>query len=190
MKLKQLSTAVAMSLALTPIAHAGEIVHYAEQAEQLLYDEKLYNGALGSLDQAMASLWAQMPLTLRTLRYVNFIEGYGRYQDRENDIFKPGEPLKIYAEIAGYVYGNNDGIRDMNIMLDFVLQDGDGNQLAAQDNFLNLKLVSLYENRETNLSINVELPEMAPGRYIGVYKFRDLNSDKHTSMIMPFHVAK
>lgn len=190
MKLTKLSTAVAMSLALTPMADAGEIVAYAEQAEQLLNEEKLYNGALGALDQAMASLWAQMPLTLRTLRYVNSIDGYGRYQVRENDVFKPGEPLKLYAEMAGYAYGNNDGIRDMNLMLDFALQDEHGDELFAQENFLNLKLASLYENRETNLSITIDLPEMAPARYIGVYKFRDLNSDKQTSMILQFSVAE
>jgi hypothetical protein len=52
--------------------------------------------------------------------------GYGMYEDRKSNVFKPGETFLLYVEPVGYAYGtvtDEDGNRlyTMNFTLDFFI---------------------------------------------------------------------
>src|SRR3954454_18308684 len=63
--------------------------------------------------------------------------GYGIYEDRKSNIFKPGETFLLYVESAGYAYGtvtDSDGNRlyTMNFTVDFLISDKSGTVLTGQ----------------------------------------------------------
>jgi hypothetical protein len=68
--------------------------------------------------------------------------GYGIYEDRKSNIFKPGETFLLYVEPLGYTYGtvtDEDGgntLYTMNFTLDFIISDENGNVLGKQEIFL------------------------------------------------------
>jgi hypothetical protein len=74
--------------------------------------------------------------------------GYGMYDARKSNVFKPGETFLLYVEPVGYTYGtitDSDGNRlyTMNFTLDFLISDKNGNVLGGQQDIPISNLVSL-----------------------------------------------
>jgi sRNA-binding regulator protein Hfq len=79
--------------------------------------------------------------------------GYGMYEDRKSNVFKPGETFLLYVEPVGYTYGtvtDPDGNRlyTMNFTLDFFISDKNGTVLTGQQDIPISNLVSHHQNKE------------------------------------------
>ena len=64
--------------------------------------------------------------------------GYGIYEDRKSNVFKPGETILLYVEPLGYTYGtvtDEDGntLYTINFTLDFIISDKNENVLGGQE---------------------------------------------------------
>jgi hypothetical protein len=110
--------------------------------------------------------------------------GYGIYEDRKSNVFKPGETFLLYVEPLGYTYGtvtDEDGntLYNMNFSLDFIISDKNGNVLGGQEDIPVSNIVSYHQNKELNLDISIDQSSpFPPGDYVITYRITDENSGK------------
>jgi hypothetical protein len=110
--------------------------------------------------------------------------GYGIYEERKSNVFKPGETFLLYVEPLGYTYGtvtDEDGntLYTMNFALDFIISDKNGNVLGGQEDIPVSNIVSYHQNKELNLDISIDQSSpFPPGDYIITYRITDENSGK------------
>ena len=108
--------------------------------------------------------------------------GYGIYEERKSNVFKPGETFLLYVEPLGYTYGtvtDEDGntLYTMNFTLDFIISDKNGNILGGQEDIPVSKIVSYHQNKELNLDISIDQSSpFPPGDYVITYRITDENS--------------
>lgn len=171
-------------------AQAGPIADNAAKAEQLLQSGDPV-AAAQALDDAMEELWIQSPLVFRKVLFVEDSSGFGIYRPRESNVFKPGEPLIIYAEPIGYGYGKHAlGGNEIKLSADFELTDPEGNSLFSQADFLTLDLPVRYHNREFQMKMTVSLTGLGVGQYKAKFVVHDANSPKTGAFELPFEVAE
>jgi hypothetical protein len=110
--------------------------------------------------------------------------GYGMYDARKSNVFKPGETFLLYVEPVGYTYGtitDEDGTRlyTMNFTLDFLISDKNGTVLGGQEDIPISNLVSHHQNKELILSVSIDQSSpFPPGDYVITYRVTDENSGK------------
>ena len=108
--------------------------------------------------------------------------GYGIYEERKSNVFKPGETFLLYVEPLGYTYGtvtDEDGntLYTMNFTLDFIISDKNGNILGGQEDIPVSNIVSYHQNKELNLDISIDQSSpFPPGDYVITYRITDENS--------------
>jgi plastocyanin len=111
-------------------------------------------------------------------------EGYGTYNEKESNVFAPGETFLLYVEPVGYSYGNvtdenGDQLYTMNFTADFTISNPNGTILAGQEDLPLSNLVSHHQNKELILQMSVDQTSpFPPGDYILRYTFTDENSGK------------
>lgn len=110
--------------------------------------------------------------------------GYGMYEEKESNIFAPGETFLLYVEPVGYSYGNvtdenGDQLYTMNFTADFTISTPDGTILAGQEDLPLSNLVSHHQNKELMLQVSIDQTSpFPPGDYVLRYTFTDENSGK------------
>jgi hypothetical protein len=110
--------------------------------------------------------------------------GYGMYENRKSNVFKPGETFSLYVEPAGYAYGtvtDADGnkLYTMNFTLDFLISDKNGTVLTGQKDLPISNLVSHHQNKELFFDISIDQSSpFPPGDYVITYTLTDKNSGK------------
>jgi hypothetical protein len=115
--------------------------------------------------------------------------GYGIYEERKSNVFKPGETFSLYVEPVGYAYGtviDEDGntLYTMNFTLDFFISDKNGNILGGQEDIPVSNIVSYHQNKELNLDISIDQSSpFPPGDYVITYRITDENSGKSFDII-------
>ena len=77
-------------------------------------------------------------------------EGYGTYNEKESNVFAPGETFLLYVEPVGYSYGNvtdenGDQLYTMNFTADFTISNPNGTVLAGQEDLPLSNLVSHHQ---------------------------------------------
>ena len=115
--------------------------------------------------------------------------GYGMYEERESNVFAPGETFLLYVEPVGYSYGNvtdenGDQLYTMNFTADFTISDPNGTILAGQEDIPLSNLVSHHQNKELMLQMTIDQTSpFPPGDYVLRYTFTDENSGKSFDII-------
>jgi hypothetical protein len=170
-------------------AFCGAITDAAAKAEALLSEGK-YQESLAALDAARDAVWQKAPLTFgKTLFVVSDPGGYGVYDLRDNNEFKPGEQLVIYTEPQGYGHGRDGAMYLLNLKLDFEIKTKAGESLAKQENFSAWALRSRVANREFMGKVTYNFSGIEPGEYEVITSVRDQNSAKTGSFSMPFKIV-
>lgn len=111
-------------------------------------------------------------------------EGYGMYDEKESNIFAPGETFLLYVEPVGYSYGNvtnanGDQLYTMNFTADFTISNPNGTVLAGQEDLPLSNLVSHHQNKELMLQMSIDQTSpFPPEDYVLRYTFTDENSGK------------
>ena len=175
-------------IAAAPLA-ASEITDAAAKAETL-FGEGKYQESLVALDAAREVIWQKAPLTFgKTLFVVSDPGGYGVYDLRDNNEFKPGEQLVIYTEPQGYAHARDGAIYLLNLKLDFEIRNKAGETLAKQENFSAWTLRSRVANREFMGKVTYNFTGIEPGEYEVITNVRDQNSAKSGSFTMAFKIV-
>lgn len=148
--------------------------------------------AVDKAESAVVDAWNATPIIFRRTVFVSEPpQGYGIFKERENAVFKPGEPLVVYAEPVGYAWKDNgDGTYSFGFNVDLVLKTAAGEVVAEQKDFQRLELTSRARNREFMLSLTLSIDGAPPGDYVVEYVTRDLGSDKAGTISLPFSVVE
>lgn len=182
---------VLMLLAATP-AFAGPVADQAAGIEAKLAQGD-GAGAIGQAQDLLASVWGQAQAVSfsQALLVEQEATGYGVYNPRATNIFKPGEKILIYAEPVGFDYGNpGEGLWSVNFFIDLQVVDAGGSQLANLPEVTQYNMVSRHLNREIPANITYTLGGIKPGRYTLVTTFRDKNSQKSGSFQTAIEIAE
>ena len=92
------------------VASAQSIMDLAKQAESQSADGKSVE-AYETMRKATLQVWDASPLVFRRALFVaGSPSGFGIYNPRPDNVFKPGEKLVIYAEPIGFKWENKDGL--------------------------------------------------------------------------------
>ena len=150
--------------------------------------------SLQEIDRRYASLleaWEKTPLTVRrTLFVAGHPQGFGLYQERASNVFKPGEALVTYAEPVGYgAKDAGNGLLEFGFAVDFLIKSPDGQILTGQQDFARLTQQSHVRNLEFMLLLTLNVTGAPAGDYVVEYKLRDISGDKSTSFELPFKIA-
>ena len=140
---------------------------------------------------AVVEAWEKTPLTVRRALFVaDHPQGFGMYQERASNVFKPGEALVVYAEPVGYgAKDGGNGLLEFGFAVDFLIKSPDGQILTGQQDFAHLTQQSHIRNLEFMLLLTLNVTGAPPGDYVVEYKLRDISGDKSTSFELPFKIA-
>lgn len=147
--------------------------------------------ALDALDEAAAIIADKMPLTIRRSTFVaEEPQGYGVFNPRDSTVFEPGQPLLVYAELAGQGWRRSGDIFRTDLVLDFELRRADGQSLVAQQAFNTIATASRRRNREFFLYVTYSFTGLEPGDYVVRTTVRDRVGDKQTAFDQAFSVKR
>lgn len=147
--------------------------------------------ALDALDEAATAISEKMPLTIRRATFVaEEPQGYGVFNPRDSTSFEAGQPLLVYAELAGQGWRRSGDIFRTDIVLDFELRRADGQSLVAQQAFNTIATASRRRNREFFLYVTYSFTGIEPGDYVVRTTVRDRVGAKQTSFDLTFSVRR
>ncbi len=147
--------------------------------------------ALDALDEAAIAISEKMPLTIRRATFVaEEPQGYGVFNPRDSTSFEIGQPLLVYAELAGQGWRRSGDIFRTDLVLDFELRRADGQSLVAQQAFNTIATASRRRNREFFLYVTYSFSGLEPGDYVVRTTVRDRAGNKQTAFDLTFAVRR
>jgi hypothetical protein len=106
--------------------------------------------------------------------------GYGVYDVRQSNVFKPGETLLLYVEPAGMTYSpstTTDGTEQLynsKMTAEITISDSQGTVLAEIPNIPAGNIMSHHQNKEVFLLLTLDQESPFPtGDYLIKYVVRD-----------------
>ena len=186
--------AIALLLAFVASAGAGGPSHaqsVQELAKRAAADAKRGNDlkAYNTIRKAAQRIWARGPLLFREALFVKSAPtGYGIYDPRPNNVFKPGEKLFIYVEPVGFTWEKKGGLNHAELVSDLVLKDSEGEVLGEQAGFGTFTFDSRDTNMEVMTALTIDFTEAPAGKYVAELKFTDKLGKKSASFELPFEI--
>ena len=169
-------------------AQAGPIVDEAAKAEALIAEGKGVDAVI-AMDTAVAKLWDQLPLTFMEAMFVKERPtAYGVYDRRETSVFKPGEDMIVYMEMAGYEYGRDGDFFVIDMTADVDVKTAAGKRLGGQKDFVKLGLRSRIPNREFFGVVVYQFEGLAKGEYVATTTIKDKQSGDEAVFDLPFQI--
>ncbi len=186
---RPLVAALIGALLATVPAAAGPLVEQARQAEAELNAGNAVK-ALASVEAAFNSVWDATPLGFSEALFVTGKPaGFGVYDARATNVFRPDEDMLVYAEPFGFGYGRDGDAFKIGFDADFELRTAKGQILTSQAGFAVLDMTSRRRNKEFQVFITYSFKGLKPGDYVLATTLRDRNSDKKGAFELPFTVA-
>lgn len=145
--------------------------------------------AYNTIRKAALRIWERGPLLFREALFVKSAPtGYGIYDPRANNVFKPGEKLFIYVEPVGFAWKKKGGLNHAELVSDLVLKDSDGEVLGEQAAFGTFTFDSRDTNMEVMTALTIDFTEAPAGKYVAELKFTDKLGEKSASFELPFEI--
>jgi len=143
--------------------------------------------AFDAARQALLSIWAELPLTVRNVTLTDGpAAGYGNYTPHQGSEFRAGEQIHVYVEVLGYGWHDNgDGTQSELLDADLSLVNAAGVTLATQEKFLNADIRSRQQLLETYLNLDATLTSFDPGAYKLQYVLHDRAANKDATFEVP-----
>jgi hypothetical protein len=116
------------------------------------------------------------------------VGGYGVYKEHTpTDIFSPGEPIVLYAELKGFAHKpilspNGDRLYNVALSAGIAISDKQGNELKRISDVHVLNITSHRQNTELFIELTLNQNRPFPvGDYVISYIVKDLGSGKNNS---------
>lgn len=141
-------------------ADRGELFDLAKQALQ----KGNSVDALVELNKVLLSVWEACPLTARkSLLVSKKTAGFGMYEPRPNNIYKPGEPVLLYVQPIGYTHKKTGKFYEFGLTADFSLLSAGGDVLGGIRGFGNWVMMGHERNTEFFMNLTCTLTGVKPG---------------------------
>jgi hypothetical protein len=168
-------------------ARAGEVADAGREAERLAAEGR-NREAWDRLLRAADGIWALAPLEFRRLLFVTGeAQGYGVYDPRPTNVFKPDEAMFVYGEPFGFGYGREQDQHRIEFEVRLSVATPAGAEVIAPRSG-RVALASRQQNREFMFSFAYEPQGLKPGDYLLLAEFRDTASGKTTAQRLPFRI--
>lgn len=180
-----------IGLAMIAGAEAGPLLDGAVEAEgkAAAGDPR---GAFLDMQQSFATFTASLPLMVpRALFVTEKPTGYGAYTPKKEPIFRSGEPLITYLEVAGLKWRTlEDGRKQSNFSVDLEMTDAKGKTLALKKDFGSFVFTGHAEAQEIYTHLTLDVSGAAPGAYILRYTVNDIIAERSTPFEQHFTVGE
>lgn len=159
-------------LSFSSIAQAGPIEDWAKAEEQV------------------QAAWDKLPLTPRKITFITEPPaGYGIYNIRLSNVFKPTEKIITYFEPIGYAWKKlPSGLYEIGLTGDIAVKSADGKVLWEKKGFAQNTLQGYNPAREFMMHYTLTLNNATAGRYVVAYTLTDVNNGKTTSFEQDFTI--
>lgn len=187
----RLALASAATLMSASLSLAGPITDLAASVESRLANGD-YAAAVAEAREVLALVWDLSPGIGFTdsVLVIEPASGFGIFNPRAGNVFRPGEPIVIYAEPFGYGLGSpGEGLFSIGFFVDLQVQDAKGEILADVPNVADLEMSSRFANKEFQANITYSLDGLAPGKYRLITTLRDKYSPKLGSFEIEVEIA-
>ena len=186
--LKKLIGTAGIIMALTLPVSATELLDRAKDAENFADNGKSVDAIL-AMDAAVGKLWDKLPLTFIEALFVNERPtSYGGYVPRKDNVFRSGQDMILYTELAGFGYGRDGDHFIISLNADMEVHSAEGKVLAKREDFLKFNNRSRVPNREYFAVFVYNFDGIAPGNYTIRTQLRDQNSDRVSHVDTPIVV--
>lgn len=115
---------------------------------------------------------------------------YGAYKPREDNRFRRGEPIIIYAEPVGHTILEENGLYRIALTADYALLDGVGTLLAGQRDIGSWKMESHRPLLEFMLFFTYDFSDFPAGTYILETVVKDDFSDRSLKIDTPIVIVE
>jgi hypothetical protein len=123
-------------------------------------------------------------------------EGYGIYNEKHSNVFKPGDEVIIYVEPIGYTYRtltdeNGTKLYSIELSADMTVTDKNGANIGEQKDLPLLDVLSHHQNKELHGELSTTGTEtLEPGDYTVKWTITDENSGKTFDIVKDFTISK
>lgn len=172
-------------------ALAGALADAATRAEQLAASGDAA-GARAAIRDAVSDFSAGLPFAVGTATFVvSDPSGFGMFEPRPDNVFKPGEKIVAYIEPMGLTWkpAQVPDKMETRFTVDFDLLDAGGTVLGSQKAFGNFNFTGVTKNAEIFATLTLDVSEAPVGSYVLRYHLNDTNSGKTASVDLPFSIA-
>jgi hypothetical protein len=170
--------------------HAGEIEDLGRKAEKQA-NAGQHLEAVETLRRAVDVLTTKGPLVLRRVQFITEPpRGFGIYQSRASNVFRPGEPLIVYAEPVGLAWKTEGAINRAQVATDFEIRTPDGKILGGQKEFGKFEFSSRERSHDIMTHVTITLNGAPSGSYVLTATYRDLVSGKLATLELPFEIRQ
>jgi hypothetical protein len=187
-RISGIAMAGAVLLAVAGAASAGEVADRASEAETLLQAGKPAE-AQAALDSALDAFWKAAPLTLKNASFVDEAKGYGDYVVHAGSSFAPSSTLQIYVEPQGFGWTEVDGGYKIAFASDVEIRNAGGQILTRTSAPALLEKTSRNKNREFQINLGFQLPDLKPGDYVLVLTVTDQATGRSAPVELPFSIS-
>lgn len=146
---------------------------------------------LTAAETKVGDAWGRLALTQRKVTFVSQkAQGYGMYQDRQSNIFQPGEKIVTYVEPIGYRWKKLPGdMYEMNFLVDLQIRDDKGTVVAEKKAFSKNVSQSHNAGREFFMNLTLSLDGVPAGSYVVTYTLHDVSGNQTSSFDQEFNIA-
>ncbi|MBD3180071.1 MAG: hypothetical protein GF417_11015 [Candidatus Latescibacteria bacterium] len=141
--------------------------------------------AVRALEDAIQSIWPDIPLEVRDIR---LISNPASYTVKEDNIYSAGEPIYITSRIYGHTLKKDGDCYHINITTDFLVLGNDGEVLAGQENAYRFDNISPIPKFDFSLDLNYTLSGLTPGIYRIKSTVNDSNSGESFDFVNPIEI--
>lgn len=157
--------------------------------EQALADRD-WNGALSTLEEALAVTRSHLPLTVDAVTLVtDRPNGFGEYTVRPHNVYRPGESVYVYLEPVNFHTREVDDRSELHLTVDAQLVDAAGDVVASFPNVVVWNRLTARPLRDVYLAVPLLIGQAAPGDYVWRLTVRDAVSGQAATVEVPIVVA-
>jgi hypothetical protein len=149
-----------------------------------------FGQAVDVLEDALLILREKAPLEIENTALVTEIYQFGMYDEKEDSIFAPNEPILIYSELRNFTSKKiGEELYAVHLSEDLQLLDVDDNLIVEQKGFASLEL-SFKTRGVTDLFLRntVTLSGLPSGDYKIKIVVIDVPSGKNVDFVVPISI--
>ena len=123
-------------------------------------------------------------------------QGYGIYDEKLSNTFRPGEDIILYIEPAGFRYGTtaddqHNTLYTIGFRASFEISDTEGKVLLEQQDIPVSEIISYSQNKEVFYPITItQTTPFPPGDYIITYTIHDVNSGESFDIVKEIAISE
>lgn len=178
---------IALVFTLSP-AIAQDLSKYCSESQSFLNENKPLK-ALDVLRGAVLEVWNSVPLHVeKAVLITEKAKGYEKYDARRDNVYKPGEIIRLYVEPIGLTRKKEGDQYLTEAALDYTLAKEDGKVLTGKENFGELKAKTRTLGTNDYVDFDYNFTGLKPGNYVITTVIRDLIGSKMASVSTPVRI--